>query len=312
MPRKATVAPHLALDELPHRYRHAHDPVARSHWQIVWLVAEGHRVPEVARLVGYTANGVRESVRRSNAAGSDALVDQRTAHRGGNPPLLTPELKAELAERLTGPAPDGELWRCHQVATWMAERWSTPGAGRRCGRSGSASNAHGHGPPRLIRSRRTPSKQGAPGAGGFHAEHPDAALTVWAMDEHRLGQRPTAWVRRRYQWLYVYGFVRPTTGQSWWGLVPTVNAQAMRAALAACAADRGVDAQHRVALMLDGAGWHTATALVVPEGVHLLFLPPVLPERPPTARSWPLGDEPVAHRTFADLDALKEVLVTRW
>nr|MBA3378979.1 transposase [Chloroflexia bacterium] len=157
------------------------------------------------------------------------------------------------------------------------------------------------------------------------AEHPDAALTVWAMDEHRLGlhpvtrriwdrrgQRPTAWVRRRYQWTYVYGFVRPTTGQSWWGLVPTVNAQAMRAALAACAADRGVDAQHRVALMLDGAGWHTLTALVVPEGVHLLFLPPVLPERQPTARSWPLGDEPVANRTFADLDALEEVLVTRW
>ncbi len=159
----------------------------------------------------------------------------------------------------------------------------------------------------------------------LHAEHPDAALTVWAMDEHRLGlhpvtrriwdrrgQRPTAWVRRRYQWTYVYGFVRPTTGQSWWGLVPTVNAQAMRAVLAACAADRGVAAQHRVALMLDGAGWHTLTALVVPEGVHLLFLPPVLPERQPTARSWPLGDEPVANRTFADLDALEEVLVTRW
>ncbi len=35
MPRDTTVAPHLALDELPHRYRHAHDPVARSHWQIV-------------------------------------------------------------------------------------------------------------------------------------------------------------------------------------------------------------------------------------------------------------------------------------
>ncbi len=52
-------------------------------------------MPEVASLVEYTANGVRKSVRRSNAAGPDALVDQRTAHRGGNPPLLTPKLKAE-------------------------------------------------------------------------------------------------------------------------------------------------------------------------------------------------------------------------
>jgi transposase len=156
------------------------------------------------------------------------------------------------------------------------------------------------------------------------ATHPDATLTVWAMDEHRLGllpvvrriwakrgQRPTAWVRRRYQWLYVYGFVRPITGQSWWALLPTVSADAMSAALAAFARDDGIDAQHRVALVLDGAGWHTATRLVVPEGVHLLFLPPASPELQPAERLWPLVDEPVANRTLTDLDALEAVLVTR-
>jgi transposase len=158
----------------------------------------------------------------------------------------------------------------------------------------------------------------------IHAAHPTAQLTIWAMDEHRLGllpvvrriwakrgQRPTAWVRRRYQWLYVDGFVRPTTGQSWWGLLPTVNADAMSAALAAFAADCGIDAQHRAVLVLDGAGWHTAHALVVPEGLHLVFLPPAAPELQPAERLWPLVDEPVANRTFADLDALADVLVTR-
>lgn len=154
--------------------------------------------------------------------------------------------------------------------------------------------------------------------------HPAAQLTVWAMDEHRLGllpvirrvwakrgQRPVAWVRRRYQWLYVFGFVRPTTGQTWWALVPTVNAQAMSTVLAAFAQDAGIDAQHRAVLVLDGAGWHTATRLVVPEGVHLVFLPPASPELQPAERLWPLVDEPVANRTFADLDALEEVLVRR-
>ncbi|RTH18197.1 transposase, partial [Thermus scotoductus] len=47
------------------------------------------------------------------------------------------------------------------------------------------------------------------------------------MDEHRLGLKPVyrrvwaprgrtplAWVRPRYRWLYVYGFVRPSTGES--------------------------------------------------------------------------------------------------
>jgi hypothetical protein len=46
--------------------------------------------------------------------------------------------------------------------------------------------------------------------------HPAVRLTLWAEDEHRLGllpivrrvwaprgQRPMAWVQRRYQWLYV-------------------------------------------------------------------------------------------------------------
>jgi len=158
----------------------------------------------------------------------------------------------------------------------------------------------------------------------LRAAHPDAHLTIWAMDEHRLGllpvtrrvwakrgQRPTAWVRRRYQWLYVYGFVRPITGQSWWALVPTVNAQAMSAVLAAFAQDEGIDAQHWAVLVLDGAGWHTARDLVIPEGVQLVFLPSASPELQPAERVWPLVDEPVANRTFADLDALEDVLVTR-
>jgi transposase len=144
------------------------------------------------------------------------------------------------------------------------------------------------------------------------------------MDEHRLGllpvprrvwakrgQRPTAWVRRRYQWLYVYGFVRPTTGQSWWALLPTVHTQAMAAVLAAFAHDEGIDADHRVVLVLDGAGWHTAKDLVLPEGIDLVFLPPASPELQPAERLWTLVDEPVANRTFADLDALEAVLVTR-
>ena len=158
----------------------------------------------------------------------------------------------------------------------------------------------------------------------LRAAYPTATLTVWAMDEHRLGllpvtrrvwakrgQRPIAWVRRRYQWLYVYGFVRPRTGQTWWCLLPTVSAPAMTAALAAFAHDEGIDADHRVALVLDGAGWHTAKTLVVPDGIDLLFLPPASPELQPAERLWPLVDEPVANRAFADLDALEDVLMRR-
>ena len=154
--------------------------------------------------------------------------------------------------------------------------------------------------------------------------HPDATITIWAEDEHRLGllpvprrvwakrsHRPIAWVRRRYQWLYVYGVVCPTTGETWWALVPTVHTQAMSTVLAGVAQDQGIDASHRVVLVLDGAGWHTSAKLVVPEGIDLVFLPPASPELQPAERLWPLINEPVANRTFADLDELEAVLVDR-
>jgi len=118
-------------------------------------------------------------------------------------------------------------------------------------------------------------------------------------------------VRRRYEWLYVYAFVRPTTGQSWWCLLPTVTTAAMNAALAAFAHDEQITGNHRAVLVLDGAGWHTAKDVVVPDGIDLVFLPPASPELQPVERVWTLIDEPVANRTFADLDALEEVIVTR-
>ncbi len=149
-------------------------------------------------------------------------------------------------------------------------------------------------------------------------------MTVWAEDEHRLGlipigrrvwaprgTRPTAPNDRHYQWLYVYGLVRPTTGQSWWCLLPTVSTAAMSVALAEFARDEGIDAAHRAVIVWDGAGWHTSGTLVVPDGIDLVRLPPYSPELQPAERLWPLVNEAVANRAFADLDELEEVLVAR-
>ena len=149
-------------------------------------------------------------------------------------------------------------------------------------------------------------------------------MTVWAQDEHRLGllpvvrrvwapkgRRPAAPVRRRYRWLYVYAFVRPSTGRSWWCLLPTVSTAAFALALAEFARDEGIGPAKRAVLALDRAGWHVGKDLAVPEGVRLAFLPPYSPELQPAERLWGLVDEPVASRTFADLDELEAVLVDR-
>ena len=65
-------------------------------------------------------------------------------------------------------------------------------------------------------------------------------VEAWTMDEHRLGLKPIlrrVWARRghrpvvavrpRYQWLWVYAFVRPATGETWWLILPRVNVAAM-------------------------------------------------------------------------------------
>jgi hypothetical protein len=154
--------------------------------------------------------------------------------------------------------------------------------------------------------------------------HPEATITLWAEDEHRLGllpvvrrvwapkgQRPTAHIQRQYKWLDVYGFIRPSTGQSWWCLLPTVTTEAMTLALATFAHDEGIDATQRAVLIVDQAGWHTSADLVLPEGIDLVFLPSASPELQPAERLWTLIDEPVANRAFPNLDALEAVLVAR-
>jgi len=63
--------------------------------------------------------------------------------------------------------------------------------------------------------------------------------------------------------------------------------------------------------VLDRAGWHSSQTLVIPEGVHLLFLPPYSPELQPCERLWPLSNEAISNRRFETLDDLQEVQAAR-
>ncbi len=156
------------------------------------------------------------------------------------------------------------------------------------------------------------------------AAHPTARVRLWAQDEHRLGLKPVirrVWARRgqqpvvpvrpRYQWLYVVSFVEPQTGETFWLLLPTVSIPSFQRALAAFAQHVGAGPDHQVVLVLDQAGWHRSRQLVVPDGLHLVFLPAYSPELQPAERLWSLVDEPIANRVFATLDELAEVLVGR-
>src|SRR5688572_22669141 len=103
MARKLIVPMELSVEELERRYRGSRDPVARSHWQIVWLLAGGAPTAAVARVTGYSVNWVREVARRYREGGAGALGDRRHANPGAAP-LLSPEDQEALRAALDGAA----------------------------------------------------------------------------------------------------------------------------------------------------------------------------------------------------------------
>jgi transposase len=125
MARKLVLPPHLPVEELERRYRRARDPVARSHWQIVWLLARGEPTAAVCRATGYSPNWVREVARRYREEGPAGLGDRRRGNPGAAP-LLDPAGQGALREALAGPAPDGGLWTGRKVAGWLAARLGRP------------------------------------------------------------------------------------------------------------------------------------------------------------------------------------------
>ena len=153
---------------------------------------------------------------------------------------------------------------------------------------------------------------------------PEAPVELWSGDEHRIGLKPIlrrvwarkgsrvqAVVRPRYHWRYLYGVVKPESGQTSWLLMPTVNTETFSLALSAFAQEVGCGPEKHSGLRLDQAGWHKSSHLKLPEGLHLIFLPSHSPELQPAERLWPLSNEPLANRLFPSLDELEQVQAER-
>lgn len=125
MARTLTLPPHLPVEEVERRYRGARDPVERSHWQIVWLLARGDPTAVVAGVTGYSVNWVREVARRYREDGPDGLGDRRHANPGAAP-LLDATQQERLRRAVGGPAADGGLWTGRKVAAWMGHALGRP------------------------------------------------------------------------------------------------------------------------------------------------------------------------------------------
>src|SRR5258708_11628690 len=118
MARSIHLEPHLSADELARRYRATKDPVERSRWQFLWLLARELTAKVIASITGYSAYWIGRIARRYNQHGADGVKDRRHQSRPSTP-LLTASQQDELAAALAAnSAPEGERWSGRTVATW--------------------------------------------------------------------------------------------------------------------------------------------------------------------------------------------------
>ena len=112
---------HLSTEELEGRFRAAEAVIERTHFQVIWLLAQGRTVGETAEVTAISERWVSKLAERYERNGAGALGDLRRGNRGARPLLSDDDLEA-LRERLRTPPDDGGQWSGPKVARWIAAR----------------------------------------------------------------------------------------------------------------------------------------------------------------------------------------------
>jgi len=97
------------------------------------------------------------------------------------------------------------------------------------------------------------------------------------------GLRPTVPCHHIREYRYVYGAVEPQTGESFFLVLPYCNTDWMNVFLAELSAAYPNDF---ILMVTDGASWHRANGLQIPDNIELFFLPPATPEMNPIEQIW--------------------------
>ena len=315
-------------------YKRSTCAVERRRSQLLALLAEGKPSAEVLAITRYSYQGANKIVDAYEAQGLESLKDQRHGNRGA-PTLLSDADLLLLAQTIRADVSEGGVWNGNRVQAWVK---TTLQKDLYLGRCYEFLDAVGYS-RQVPRPRHVEADQER--QDDFKKEVlPEAVQTVearvegtgrrvevWCMDEHRVGLKPivgrvwaergkapTVPVQHRYQWMYLYAFACPQTGEGQYWLLPSVNTGAFQAVLERFAASTGAGKTREIILVLDGAGWHTTPLLQCPDGITLVFLPPYSPELQPAERLWQLTDAPLKNRHFKTLAHLQETLAAqcRW
>jgi len=152
----------------------------------------------------------------------------------------------------------------------------------------------------------------------------DKPIEIWFQDEARVGQqgtltriwakrgtRPRAPRDRRYLWAYIFGAVCPARAATAALVLPRADCHALSLHLVEIAKE--VDPASHAILVLDGAGYHTAADLKVPDNITLMPLPPYAPELNPVENIWQyLRQNKLANTVYDDYEAIVDTCCEAW
>ena len=333
MTRKAELAKHHDPSELKKRYLKSKDLIESRRWHLLWKVSVGWTIKESAILVGISYSYARKIVKQYNQQGEKSLKNRTRSprkHSGGKKPLLNQQQKEKLAQALQKRPKDGGIWTGPKVARWIEEETGKEKVWEQRGWEYLKKLNYSWQRPRPKHKKgdeqaQAEFKKNLPQkVKEFRDKHPNAKVEVWFFDEHRVGlkpilrkvwakkgQRPIAKVHHRYEWLYVYGFVNPKTGETLWYLIPRVNTEWLNLVYEQFAQDVGITEEKKILLIEDNASWHKSQTMEIPEGIEIEYLPPYSPELQPAERLWILVDEPLVNEDFETIEKVEEVLAFR-
>ncbi len=154
---------------------------------------------------------------------------------------------------------------------------------------------------------------------------PDSTpIEIWFQDEARIGQKNGLvyqWAKRgsrprqpkdqRYTSCYIFGAICAARNTGVALVMPYADSLAMQSHLDEIS--KSVDAGAHGVVVMDGAGWHKANDLIIPDNLSILFIPPYSPELNPVENVWQyLRQNYLSNRVFETYEAIVEACCKAW
>jgi len=104
----------------------------------------------------------------------------------------------------------------------------------------------------------------------------------------------------------MYTAASPKTGDNFSLTIPNVDTLCMNAYLQEFSVWLG---DRKILLIIDGAGWHKSSKLIIPDNIKIIYLPPSSPQLNPIHRLWQhIKDNMLKNYIYDNLDILESSL----